>query len=319
MKIFSIFKTALICILAVVIVGCTSSNKNANNDNSSNNTSVEMITVKDSIGDVQIPKNPMRIVDLSGNSDILSILGYSVVGTANSDAYDYTKFPSYLEETLKGAKILGYSLQDTVDIEGILNLNPDLIIISKTQEKMYEQLKSIAPTIMIELEQIDWKKDILKIASILNKEDIANKWLEDYKSNAIQKGNEIKEKYGNNSTYLSILASGGQIFVFDSAGIGGILYEDMKLNKPANLPVQNNISLPVINYEGLLEINSDYLILIGTDEDINSLKQSPIYKNLNAVKNNKVIELPSSPYFNMVYSSIGKNLFVNQFVTLLGN
>ncbi|EIA23972.1 Putative periplasmic binding protein, partial [Candidatus Arthromitus sp. SFB-2] len=130
-----------------------------------------MITVKDSIGDVQIPKNPKRIVDLSGNSDILSILGYSVVGTANSDAYDYTKFPSYLEETLKDAKILGYSMQDTVDIEGVLNLNPDLIIISKTQEKMYEQLKSIAPTIMIELEQIDWKKDILKVASILNKED----------------------------------------------------------------------------------------------------------------------------------------------------
>lgn len=319
MRIFSILKTALICILAIVVVGCTSSNKDTNNDNSSNNTTVEMITVKDSIGNVQIPKNPMRIVDLSGNSDILSILGYSVVGTANSDAYDYTKFPSYLEETLKGAKILGYSMQDTVDVEGILNLNPDLIIISKTQEKMYNQLKSIAPTIMIELEQIDWKKDILKIASILNKEDIANKWLKDYESNAIQKGNEIKEKYGSESTYLSILASGGQIFVFDSAGIGGILYEDMKLNKPANLPVQNSISLPVISYEGLLDIDSDYLILIGTEEDTNSLKQSPVYKNLNAVKNNKVIELPSSPYFNMVYSSIGKNLFVNEFATLMGN
>ena len=182
-------------------------------------------------------------------------------------------------------------MQDTVDIEGVLNLNPDLIIISKTQEKMYEQLKSIAPTIMIELEQIDWKKDILKVASILNKEDAANKWLENYESNAKQKGNEIKEKYGNETTYLSILASGGQIFVFDSAGVGGILYEDMGLNKPAKLPVQDTISLPVVSYEGLLEIDSDYIILIGTDEDINALKQSPIYNNLNAVKNNNVIEL----------------------------
>lgn len=34
-------------------------------------------------------------------SDILSILGYSVVGTANSDAYDYTKYPSYLEDVLE--------------------------------------------------------------------------------------------------------------------------------------------------------------------------------------------------------------------------
>lgn len=319
MKLLSILKTTFICFFAVLIVGCTSSNNNSNDNNSTNNKSVEMITVKDSIGDVQIPKNPKRIVDLSGNSDILSILGYSVVGTANSDAYDYTKFPSYLEETLKDAKILGYSMQDTVDIEGVLNLNPDLIIISKTQEKMYEQLKSIAPTIMIELEQIDWKKDILKVASILNKEDAANKWLENYESNAKQKGNEIKEKYGNETTYLSILASGGQIFVFDSAGVGGILYEDMGLNKPAKLPVQDTISLPVVSYEGLLEIDSDYIILIGTDEDINALKQSPIYNNLNAVKNNNVIELPSSPYFNMVYSSIGRDLFVNQFVDLMEN
>ena len=95
----------------------------------------EVITVQDAKGNVDIPANPQRIVDLSGNSDMLSILGYKVVGTANSDAYDYTKFPSYLEDTLQGAKILGYSMQDTMDIEGILELNPDLIIISNVQGK----------------------------------------------------------------------------------------------------------------------------------------------------------------------------------------
>ena len=46
------------------------------------------IIVTDVRGEVEIPADPQRIVDLSGNSDILSILGYSVVGTANSDAYD---------------------------------------------------------------------------------------------------------------------------------------------------------------------------------------------------------------------------------------
>ena len=84
-------------------------------------------------GEVEIPADPQRIVDLSGNSDILSILGYSVVGTANSDAYDYTKFPAYLEDTLQGAEILGYSMQDTMDIEAVMNLAPDLIIISTVQ------------------------------------------------------------------------------------------------------------------------------------------------------------------------------------------
>ena len=101
-----------------------------------------------------------------------SILGYDVVGTANSDAYDYTKFPSYLEETLKGAKILGYSMQDTMDIEAVMNLNPDLIVISTVQEKMYDQLSEIAPTVMIQLEALNWKDDVRALAKVFNKEEI---------------------------------------------------------------------------------------------------------------------------------------------------
>ncbi len=315
MRIFSKMKYIFLSFLIIVLFGC--SNSNTVNDNDSNSLTTETITITDSVGQVEIPKDPQRIVDLSGNSDILSILGYSVIGTANSDAYDYTKLPSYLEDTLKDAKILGYSLQDTVDIESVLELNPDLIFISKTQEKVYEQLKNIAPTVMIELEQIDWKQDLHKLAEILNKQDVANEWISQYEKNAQQKGEEIKNTYGENTTYLALLASGGQLFVFDAAGIGSILYDDMGLSKPQNLPEQTNISLPVISYEGLSEIDSDYLILVGTDTDIENLKQSPIYQNLRSVKNGNVIELPSSPYFNMGYSCIGRNIFVNEFPSLM--
>lgn len=315
MRIFSKMKYIFLSFLIIVLFGC--SNSNTVNDNDSNSLMTETITITDSVGQVEIPKDPQRIVDLSGNSDILSILGYSVIGTANSDAYDYTKLPSYLEDTLKDAKILGYSLQDTVDIESVLELNPDLIFISKTQEKVYKQLKNIAPTVMIELEQIDWKQDLHKLAEILNKQDVANEWISQYEKNAQQKGEEIKNTYGENTTYLALLASGGQLFVFDAAGIGSILYDDMVLSKPQNLPEQTNISLPVISYEGLSEIDSDYLILVGTDTDIENLKQSPIYQNLRSVKNGNVIELPSSPYFNMGYSCIGRNIFVNEFPSLM--
>lgn len=289
-----------------VLTGCTNSNKN------SDSVSTETIKVTDSKGEVEIPANPQRIVDLSGNSDILKILGYDVVGTANSDAYDYTKLPSYLEEELSDAKIVGYSMQDTMDIEGILNLNPDLIIISNVQEKMYEQLKDIAPTVMIQLEQIDWTEDLKSIAKIFGKEDIAEKWLNDYTKEASTAGEKIIEKNGKNTTYLPILASGGQIYVFDAAGIGSVMFDDMKLSKPSNLPEQDSISLPVVSYEGLAEIDADYLVLVGTDDDIASLKENSIYQNMRAVKNGNVIELPSSPYFNMGYSCIGKKKFLEE-------
>ena len=221
----NLLKTLVVfCMAAIMLVGC-STKDSTSDDKSTENT----ITVKDVKGEVKIPAEPQRIVDLSGNSDILSILGYKVIGTANSDAYDYTKFPSYLEDVLKGAEILGYSMQETMDIEAVMNLKPDLIVISTVQEKMYDQLSEIAPTVMVKLEALNWKDDVKSLGKLFNKEDVANKWIEEYEAKAKIAGDKIKEKYGKDTTYLSFLASGGQFFVFDGAGFGAVLYEDMGL------------------------------------------------------------------------------------------
>lgn len=309
----NILKTLVVsCLAAMMLVGC-GTNGGSNNDKSSE----KKITVTDVRGEVEIPATPERIVDLSGNSDILSILGYKVVGTANSDAYDYTKFPTYLEETLKGAEILGYSMQDTMDVEAVMNLNPDLIVISTVQEKMYDQLSEIAPTVMIQLEALNWKDDVKAFAKVFNKEDVANKWLADYEAKAKEAGDKIKTEYGENTTYLSFLASGGQFFIFDGAGFGSVLYEDMGLTKPEGMPEQSDISLPVVTYEGLASIKSDYIFLISTPEDLKQLESNAIWNSLPAVKEGKVVVLESSPYFNQGYSSIGRQLLVDEIGEML--
>lgn len=301
--------------VAALFVGCgQTADQNGTADNAQ---AVEMVTVTDVRGNVEIPKDPQRIVDLSGNSDILSILGYSVVGTANSDAYDYTKFPAYLEDTLKGAEILGYSMQDTMDIEAVMNLDPDLIIISTVQEKMYDQLSEIAPTVMIQLEALDWKDDVEAFAKVFGKEDVADSWLDAYEKKAEAEGEKIKAEYGEDTTYLSMLASGGQFFVFDGAGFGDVLYNDMDLEKPAGMPEQADISLPVVTYEGLAAIDADYIFLMATDADLAELEANAIWNSLPAVKEGHVVVLGASPYFNQGYSSIGRNLLVDEIGEML--
>ena len=300
------------CMTAMMFVGCASNG--AKNEGKSTE---ETVTVTDVRGEVEIPADPKRIVDLSGNSDILSILGYKVVGTANSDAYDYTKFPSYLEETLSGAEILGYSMQDTMDVEAVMNLNPDLIVISTVQEKMYDQLSEIAPTVMIQLEALNWKDDVKALAKVFDKEDIANEWISNYEAKSKEAGDKIKTEYGEDTTYLSFLASGGQFFIFDGAGFGNVLYEDMGLAKPAGMPEQTDISLPVVTYEGLAAIQSDYIFLIATDEDLAQLEANSIWNSLPAVKNGNVVVLESSPYFNQGYSPIGREILVDEIGDML--
>lgn len=300
------------CMTAMMFVGCAS-NSATNEDKAIGKT----VTVTDVRGEVEIPADPQRIVDLSGNSDILSILGYKVIGTANSDAYDYTKFPSYLEETLSGAEILGYSMQDTMDVEAVMNLKPDLIVISTVQEKMYDALSEIAPTVMIQLEALNWKDDVRALAKVFNKEDVANEWLTKYETEAKEEGDKIKAEYGEDTTYLSFLASGGQFFIFDGAGFGDVLYNDMGLVKPAGMPEQTDISLPVVTYEGLAAIQTDYIFLIATDEDLAQLESNAIWNSLAAVKEGNVVVLPSSPYFNQGYSSIGREVLVNEIGDML--
>lgn len=277
----------------------------------------EMITITDAKGEVEIPKDPKKIVDLSGNSDILSILGYKVVGTANSDAYDYTKFPSYLEDILEGAAILGYSMQDTFDIEAIMNLEPDMIILSTVQEKVYEQLKDIAPTVMIQLEALNWQEDVKAVGTVFNQADKAENWLDGYNEKALAIGNRIKRAHGEDTTYLAFLASGGQFFVFDGAGFGNILYEDMGLRKPSGMPEQTDISLPVVTYEGLAAIEADVIFAIATDEDLAVLQENAIWNNLPAVKSGHVITLDASPYFNQGYSPIGRELLLDEIAVMI--
>ena len=304
-----------IFVLIAGLVGCSNENKTTE----STPSNVEERIITDVKGEVSIPVEPQRMVDISGASDILSLLGYDVIGTANSDGYDYTKLPTYLEDVLKNAKILGYSMLAEMDVEAIIALEPDVIVISTVQEKMYDQLSKIAPVVMIEMKQVDWKEDFMHVANVFGKEEEATTWINNYLDKAAAVGDQIKATYGENSTYLSFLASAGSLFIFDQAGLGSVLYDDLGLTKPAGMPEQEDISLPVVSLEGLAEINSDYIFAIGTDEDLQTLTASSIWNGTEAVKAGNVVTLPASPYFNQGYSPIGRLAFVEEIQQLLAS
>ena len=304
-----------IFVLIVGLVGCSNENKTTE----STPSNVEERVITDVKGEVSIPVEPQRMVDISGARDILSLLGYDVIGTANSDGYDYTKLPTYLEDVLKNAKILGYSMLAEMDVEAIIALEPDVIVISTVQEKMYDQLSKIAPVVMIEMKQVDWKEDFMHVANVFGKEEEATTWINNYLDKAAAVGDQIKATYGENSTYLSFLASAGSLFIFDQAGLGSVLYDDLGLTKPAGMPEQEDISLPVVSLEGLAEINSDYIFAIGTDEDLQTLTASSIWNGTEAVKAGNVVTLPASPYFNQGYSPIGRLAFVEEIQQLLAS
>ena len=152
---------------------------------------------------------------------------------------------------------------------------------------------------------------------MLDCEDKATAWLESYEAKAAAMGEKIREEYGEDTTYLSFLASGGQLYIFDAAGFGMVMYEDMGLAKPEGMPQQENVSLPVVDYEGLAAIDADFIFAIGTDEDLKALNESKLYQMMRAVQDGNVVELPASPYFNQGYGCIGKDTLVSEFPYLI--
>ena len=174
----------LVAILSLsILTGCSSNNESAD--------TAKTRVVKTSKGDVKIPANPKRIVDISGSSEELVILGYTPVATANVDSYDTENVPSYMKETFKDTKVVGHSMMDTMDIEAIIEANPDLIIMAPRQEKMYDELKEIAPVVMLKDCSNDWEANLKQVAALFDKEDEAQTWLDNYYAEAKKIGDEI--------------------------------------------------------------------------------------------------------------------------------
>ena len=296
---------ALLCVTMLtfgMVTGCSS-------DNGKENTQ-ETRTVQSVKGEVEIPANPQRIVDISGSSEELVLLGHTPVATANVDSYETTKVPSYIEDKLGDAKVVGHSMMDTMDIEAILAAEPDLIIMAPRQEKIYDQLKEIAPVVMLEDRSNDWEAKLKDVATLFGQEKEAQVWLDAYYKKAEELGKEIKKANGEDTTYLTVLASSGQFMVFTEGGIGTVLKEDMKLPQPTNMPKQDSITLPTVTMEGLSEIDADHIIVIATESDKADLDASTVWPEIRAVKEGNVTILDASPYFSQAYNPIGRELLL---------
>ncbi|CZR98383.1 putative siderophore-binding lipoprotein YfiY precursor [Clostridioides difficile] len=293
-----------ISIITTLVLVTACSDKNAENADKSDTRVVQSVK-----GEVKIPSNPKKIVDISGSSEELLLVGHKPVATANVDSYETDKLPSYIREELKDVKIVGHSMMDTMDMEAILEVNPDLIIMSQRQEKIYDQLKEIAPVVMLKDYANDWRSKLTDVSKLFDKEEDAKNWLQKYDEKATKLGKEVTEKNGE-KTYLPVLASSGQFMVFSDGGIGTLINDDMKLARPKNMPKQDGITLPMVSMEGLTDIDADHIVVIATEADKKDLENSAIWAQIRAVKDGNVTILDAAPFFSQSYNPIGKELLL---------
>ncbi|MET3682731.1 iron complex transport system substrate-binding protein [Alkalibacillus flavidus] len=260
-------------------------------DESNQEASSEMRTYESENGPVEVPANPERVVVLSTYTGNVLSLDTNVVG---ADAYSMSN-PRY-EEHLDGAETV-----TSEDLEKIIELDPDLII-GLSSEKNLDRLREIAPTVTYTYGNLGYLEQHREIAKLLNKEEQANEWINDFKTRAQEAGEEIKAEIGEDATVTVIENFDKQLYVFGDNWARGteILYQEMGLKMPEKVKeMALEDGFYALSFEALPEYAGDYIIFSKNYDLDNSFEETETFQNIPAVKNDRVFEADAKEfYFN---------------------
>lgn len=272
----------VISILAVVMFGCSSS------EESTETTDVEMVTYESQYGPVEVPAEPQRVVVLSSFAGNVEALGVEVVGCD-----PYAKESPYLADDLEDAEVVSEN-----DLEAIAALEPDLIIgLSNTQN--VDQLNQIAPTVIYNWGELDYKEQHIEIGKLLGKEEEAIAWVEDFEARAAALGEEVKAVIGEDATVTVMENWDKEMYIYgmDFGHGTEILYSEMGLAMPEKVTEATaETGYASVSIEVLPQYVGDYLIFSQNTEGDLSFMETDVWKSIPAVQNGNVLIVDSKGF-----------------------
>lgn len=265
----------------------------------SNNTSqtFKEKTIVHDFGTTELKKAPKRIVILDNlYGEILDTLDITPIGATTGQA-DSQDFSTLFEKQYKDKKVISVGWQQNPDLDKIAELKPDLILMTGEQEDLYEDLSEIAPTVGYYIntnENWDYHETSLKVAEIFDKRDEMKKNLDRVDAKEAVFAENVKAKFGDQKLmYLSVTDNEIRYYAY---GHFGYLYDTYKFNRAETFNPDDMFQ--VIDPDKLKDINPDLLIVQADSQELldNKLRNSPVWSNLKAVQNNKVIYADYSTY-----------------------
>ncbi|MCL6570840.1 MAG: iron-hydroxamate ABC transporter substrate-binding protein [Bacillus sp. (in: Bacteria)] len=270
-------------LLVLIISACSNESSAKDESTSTKEEAPKMITYQAENGPIDVPADPQRVILLSGFTGNVIDLGVNAVGV---DVWSKNN-PTFKEELKDVEEVSDDSL------EKIIELEPDLIIGLSTIKNI-DKLSEIAPTVTFTWGKVDYLTQHLEIGKLLNKEKKAQAWVDDFKSRAQAAGEEIRTKIGKDATVSVIESYDKDLYVFGANWARGteILYQAMNLKMPEKVKeMALESGYYTISAEVLPEYAGDYVILSKYSDADTSFQETETYKNIPAVKNNRVFEL----------------------------
>lgn len=282
--------TKLLLGLTLLMVFAVSCAKGGNDGEKDSKGNVEKVTITTSKGDVEVPVKPKKVVVFDyGVLDIMNELGIEAeIGTAVQN------LPASLE---KYKKSLDAGSLHEPNFEKLNEFAPDLIIISARQEKSYDELSKIAPTLYMGVNPDKYiasvYENIRTIGKIFGKEKEA-----DEKVAELTK--EVEEVKGLTAKFdkkvLMALTNDGKISAYGAGSRFGFVFTDLGL-KSVDEKIKVSTHGQEINYEYIAEKNPDIIYYVdrakiaGGSKDGGDVLKNSLVDGTNAGKSGKIVAL----------------------------
>ncbi|WP_434297259.1 ABC transporter substrate-binding protein [Clostridium sporogenes] len=290
------FITCLILIFSALAVGCSKST--STNSEEKSNKEHKTRTVSTAMGKVEVPANPKRIVINYFQGDLIA-LGVKPLATSHMEG------DIAFKDELKGVKIV-----EKWEPEEIMALKPDLIIVISEEE--YKKYNKIAPTIFVPFTKLSSEERLTLIAEAVGKQEEAKKVINNFK-NKVETSKKKLEVAGVMDKSFTLLEQGAkEIMVFGNKwGRGGeIFYDYLGLKAPNVIKKEiiNGDQNRSISIEALPEYCGDYIIQAVWKYGEDNLKDNEVWRNLPAVKENRIIKTDGDLFYYMDLYSMDKQL-----------
>ncbi|NHC39305.1 iron-siderophore ABC transporter substrate-binding protein [Bacillus sp. MM2020_1] len=289
-------------------------------------TGEKSYTVEHAMGSTTIKGTPKKVVILTNEgTEALLALGVKPVGAVQSWLGD--PWYEHIKSEMKGVEVVG--VESEVNVEKIASLKPDLIIGNKLrQEKVYDQLSAIAPTVFSETLRGDWKDNFQLYAKALNLEDNGTEVLAAYDKHVKDLKTKLGDKVNQEVSAVRFMAGKSRIYYTDS--FSGVLFNQLGFKRAAQQKAlftpDNKLGLLAVEVgkEVIPQMDGDLLFYFtyappGDQAAIDTAKEwtnDPLWKNLNAVKSGHVYEV-SDATWNTSGGVLSANIMLDDLENLL--
>ena len=224
-----------------------------------------------------------------------------------------------MPERFKGLPEVGQSMSP--DLEIVASLEPDVFIMDNLfRESVEESLDDYDfNTFFLKTSSYtEYLESIKELGKVINKEEEATALINEFKD--IEK--EIANKKGDKSPTVAIIFGGGENFMLatETSYLGDLAKAVGVTNIASTLEGTVENGYIQLSLEHILKENPDYILRFahGNLEDTKksfdeAFDKNPAYQELDAVKNNKVVDLDPTVF------NVSANLKVKDAIKTLGD